>query len=76
MKRIDLCGAWEWSDDTGQKHQGYVPGCVHTDLFTADEMYWEKNSLDCQWIEEQDWTYKKEFVVQSIYQDANWYLRD
>ena len=36
MKRIDLCGAWEWSDDTGQKHQGYVPGCVHTDLFTAD----------------------------------------
>lgn len=70
MNRIDLCGEWELSDETGHKHKGQVPGCVHTDLFTADEMYWEKNSLDCQYIEKQDWIYKRQFVVPSIYKDA------
>ena len=70
MDRIDLCGEWQFLDNHGTVRKGNVPGCVHTDLFTADEMYWEKNSLNCQYIEEQSWIYKKQFEVPCIYKDA------
>lgn len=70
MKKVDLCGEWKFQDENGLWHEGTVPGCVHTDLFSANEMFWEKNSEKCQFIENQDWTYVKEFHVDEIKEDA------
>lgn len=66
MNRIDLCGTWQFYDEEGKCHQGTVPGCVHTDLFSMNDMFWEKNSEKCQFIEKQDWTYVKEFQIDEI----------
>lgn len=69
MNRIDLCGAWKLYDQEGKSYQGTVPGCVHTDLFSMNDMFWEKNSKKCQFIENQDWTYVKEFQIDEIRED-------
>lgn len=69
MKKIDLCGAWKLYDQEGKSYQGTVPGCVHTDLFSMSDMFWEKNSGKCQFIEKQDWTYVKEFQIDEIRED-------
>lgn len=66
MNRIDLCGIWKFYDEAGECRQGIVPGCVHTDLFSMDDMFWEKNSKECQFIENQDWTYVKEFQIDEV----------
>jgi len=63
VNKINLCGEWQVSDNTGSSHVGKVPGCVHTDLFSAEDMYFEKNSQKCQFIEERDWKYEKHFTV-------------
>ena len=42
--KIDLSGKWKLYDETGIEHNALVPGCVHTDLFSLDEMFYEKNS--------------------------------
>ena len=70
MKKVDLCGEWKFQDESGVWHEGIVPGCVHTDLFSASEMFWEKNSEKCQFIENQDWIYVKEFQIDEIGEDA------
>lgn len=70
MNKVDLCGTWKFYDEEGVWHQGTVPGCVHTDLFSMNEMFWEKNSEKCQFIENQDWTYVKEFQIDEIYEDV------
>lgn len=60
---IDLCGEWNISDSCGMDFKGTVPGCIHTDLFTKNDMFYENNSQNCRFIEERDWKYTKEFVV-------------
>ena len=70
MTKIDLCGAWELFDEDGRKYSGKVPGCVHTDLFSLQEMFWEKNSQKCRFIEEKDWNYVKSFEVETVLQNA------
>lgn len=69
-KRIDLCGEWHVSNELGAVHIGMVPGCVHTDLFTNEEMFVDKNSMKCRFIEEHDWIYEKEFKVEHLENDA------
>ena len=66
MKTIDLCGKWEFANEDGVLHVGTVPGCVHTDLFTKDEMFWEKNSENCRFIEQHNWKYAKKFEVDEL----------
>ena len=70
MNRIDLYGIWRFCGEDGVWRQGTVPGCVHTDLFSMDEMFWEKNSEKCQFIEHQQWTYVKEFQVEELRENA------
>lgn len=62
-KRIDLTGIWELYNEIGVKYEGMVPGCVHTDLFSLEEMFFEKNSEKCRFIEEQEWKYGRSFEV-------------
>ncbi len=66
VKCIDLCGEWEVYDQAGVYHLGKVPGCIHTDLFSNDEMYFEKNSEKCRFIEMCDWKYIKRFQVEQL----------
>ena len=70
MYRVDLCGMWKFCGEDGVWHRGTVPGCVHTDLFSMDEMFWEKNSEKCQFIEHQNWTFVKEFHVEELRKNA------
>lgn len=70
MNRVDLCGIWEFRGEDGAWREGTVPGCVHTDLFSPDEMFWEKNSEKCQFIENQNWEYVKEFQIDELPEDG------
>ena len=65
-KRIDLDGTWELYDEAGRKYNGTVPGCVHTDLFSLREMFYEKESEKCRFIEEREWKYSRSFDVAEI----------
>lgn len=66
MKRIDLRGKWQFSGDDGLRHTGNVPGCVHTDLFHKEELFYETNSETCRFIEEKEWKYEKSFTVEEV----------
>lgn len=68
-KKIELNGIWELDDEAGRKYQGMVPGCVHTDLFSLDEMFFEKNSEKCRFIEEQEWRYSKQFEIPVLHEN-------
>ena len=63
MNKIDLCGEWNISDSCEMVFKGTVPGCIHTDLFANNDMFYEKNSQNCRFIEEREWQYTKEFFV-------------
>lgn len=64
--KLNLCGEWQVYSGSGQVHTGTVPGCVHTDLYPSEWMFWEKNDEKCRWIEEQDWRYEKRFVIEKL----------
>ena len=64
--KIDLSGKWKLYDETGIEHNALVPGCVHTDLFSLDEMFYEKNSENCRFVENQQWKYCRFFEVPVI----------
>lgn len=68
--KIDLCGVWSFCDEQGNRHQGTVPGCVHTDLFESKYLFFEKNSEKCRFIEEHDWNYEKYFQVEDLQNGA------
>lgn len=49
-----------------------VPGCVHTDLLTNNEIedpFYGTNEHDLQWIDKVDWEYKSVFDVESYLLD-------
>lgn len=50
-------------NDAGQQYTAHVPGCVHTDLYSEDEMFRDWNSEHCRWIEQHDWSYTREFTL-------------
>lgn len=50
-----------------------VPGCVHTDLLNAGiikDFYYRKNSAEVQWIENNDFSYEREFEVNAVHKNA------
>lgn len=58
---------WKFRDAAGGRWlPSVVPGCVHRDLRRAGEIpdpFFGTNELGLQWIEERDWEYRGEFVV-------------
>ena len=74
MNRINLNGVWcgTGSDRNGKpiEFTGRVPGCVHTDLIQCGmiekDIYWRDNADKVQWIENCDWRYSREFVLDEI----------
>lgn len=78
MKKIDLNGIWQARcfEDGKQKFEfsGSVPGCVHTDLLGTHidkDIYYRDNTENCQWIENCDFEYTKEFTLDTVPSFAN-----
>ena len=52
---------------------GTVPGCVHTDLAGSRlpaDLNWRDNADLCQWIEDKDWSYSREFTLEEVPENA------
>ena len=69
-----LGGEWEWhvGPDKPWDAPGWlparVPGSVIDDLWRAGEIpnpYYERNSLQLEWIPERSWVYRRRFVAES-----------
>lgn len=63
MREIELNGIWKLESDTGGCYAAHVPGCVHTDLFSDEELYHDRNSAQCRWVERHAWSYTREFIL-------------
>ena len=78
MKKLDLNGKWEFKAinkyktlprdkrDATKWMKGTVPGTVHTDLMsndTIEDPFYRMNENDVQWIDSQQWLYRREFKV-------------
>lgn len=70
MKKIDLCGKWKLIRQNGDTYNAAIPGCVHTDLFEIEDIFCEDNSKKCQFIENENWTYETEFVLDELSTNA------
>ena len=77
MNRIDLNGKWMLcgKDGNGKDFElsATVPGCVHTDLWDngiIKDIFFRDNSKDIQWIENKDFAYKRNFIVNEIFENA------
>ena len=74
MNKINLNGTWTvcGKNEKGEAitFEGNVPGCIHTDLINAGliekNIYYRDNAKKIQWIENVDWQYTREFVVDEI----------
>lgn len=80
MKKLDLNGKWQFkaidayhtlpkeNSKATRWMNAAVPGTVHTDLMSnkviADPFY-RMNENDVQWVDSQQWLYKREFSVSS-----------
>src|SRR4030042_3773914 len=65
--KFPLDGDWQFRQ-VGQEawHTARVPGCVHLDLRAAGlipDPFYRDNELRVQWVEKEDWEYRKEFKV-------------
>ena len=76
-KTIDLSGKWRLygTDEAGMPLEldATVPGCVHADLIknnVISDIYYRDNSKRVLWIEDRDFTYKKEFFVDTLSSNA------
>jgi beta-mannosidase len=65
MKTSTLNGDWQFKQkEVDSWLRGTIPGCVHTDLLSANEIpdpYYRDNENELQWIGETDWVYRREF---------------
>lgn len=65
--RYSLEGEWEFRQANQDSwYRATVPGCVHTDLMDnglIPDPYYRDNELKVQWVEREDWEYRKEFTV-------------
>jgi len=65
--KFPLDGDWQFRQ-VGQEawHPARVPGCVHLDLMAAGlipDPFYRDNELRVQWVEKEDWEYRREFTV-------------
>lgn len=77
MNRINLNGNWHGkcikNNTIDFTFDGTVPGCVHTDLMGKKipaDIYYRDNSQNCQWIEDCDFEYSKNFTIEKKPENA------
>lgn len=76
---IDLGGQWKCvgvGPDLSKKMEfvGKVPGHVHVDLLSAGlikDPFWRNQADECQWVEDWDWAYSREFTLPDGF-DTSW----
>src|SRR4030042_2541683 len=65
--KVALDGEWQFRQASQETwHPARVPGCVHLDLMAAGlipDPFYRDNELRVQWVEKEDWEYRKEFTV-------------
>jgi beta-mannosidase len=63
MQRVCLNGEWRFRESSTEEWlPASVPGGVYSDLLAAGEIpdpYYADNELDCQWVGETDWEYRR-----------------
>lgn len=60
MNKVFLNENWYLFNERVGRLSATVPGCVHTDLQKhglIPDYFWRDNNEQCQWIEQEDWTY-------------------
>ena len=60
MKKVYIESNWKLSGEKIGIIPATVPGCVHTELLkqgVIEDYYWRDNNDNCQWIENEDFTY-------------------
>jgi len=69
MEILSLNGDWTlYQQGKEESIKATVPGCVHTDLLSAEEIkdpFYRDNEKNILWIGETDWSYKREFIITS-----------
>ena len=67
MNIIDLNGSWTLTNENRKiSCPATVPGCVHTDLLSADiikDPFYRDNEYTQMWVCYEDWTYTRNFEV-------------
>ena len=78
MKTLDLNGTWQFravnrygalpSDKSNllKWMRATVPGTIHTDLMASKQIpdpFFRMNENDVQWIDSQQWQYRREFTI-------------
>jgi beta-mannosidase len=67
ITRLPLEGEWQFRQGGQAKwYKATVPGCVHTDLMAnglIPDPYYRDNELKVQWVERENWEYRKEFFI-------------
>ncbi len=69
ISQLELCGEWDLfghDPSTGRTItlKGMVPGHVHRDLLREGiipDPFWRDQANECQWVEEWEWRYRREF---------------
>ncbi|WP_370136322.1 glycoside hydrolase family 2 protein [Alteromonas sp.] len=73
-RALSLNGEWEFRQaGTELWHKATVPGCNFTDLMTAgliDDPFYRDNESKLQWIEKEDWQYRKTVVLDDTFLSA------
>lgn len=67
VERLSLDGEWQFRQ-VGKAiwYPARVPGCVHLDLLEnrlIPDPFYRDNELKVQWVENEDWEYRREFEV-------------
>ena len=78
---VELHDGWTFqrvSKDVLRWHPATVPGCVQTDLMATgciEDPYFRMNEQGIQWIDKEDWKYRKTFDVPAeIYSKKNIFI--
>lgn len=73
MKKVFLSENWSLFNSRCGHIPATIPGCVHTDLQKQGlipDYFWRNNNEECQWIENEDWTYACTFDCEDFEQKA------
>jgi len=65
IRKIQLNDHWKFQIN-GQWMTASVPGTIHTDLLKnklIEDPFWETNEDSLQWIEKENWTYRRNFTL-------------
>jgi len=72
MKKLDLAGAWQLSQDGGKPIPGRLPGCTYLDYMAngMPDPFWGENETTAKELARHDYTYARDFELDPAFLDA------